>query len=83
MPHLQTTSIKLNVTDLPEAVPHECRDKLKMEFFDTTKANGHDDISAQGIAMSITPAVTQLFHLTWGATRRVENCSCYTYSQVI
>ena len=59
-------------SDLPEAVPHECPDKLKMKSYtisslDTTKANGHDDISApmlKEIAMSITPAVTQLFNIS-------------------
>ena len=53
MPHLQTTSIKLNVTDLPEAVPHECHDKLKIKFFDATKANGHDDILLKGLQYTI------------------------------
>ena len=56
----------LNVADLPEAVPHKCPDKFMCtedEVYellcspDTTKANGHVDISAQ----TIIAAVTQLF----------------------
>ena len=66
----------LSVADLPKAVPHECPDKLlctEDEVYellcslDPSKANGHDDISARMLketALSITPAVTQLFNIS-------------------
>ena len=67
---------ELNVADLPEAVPHECPDNLMCTedevyellcSLDPTKANGHDDISTRMLketALSITPAVTQLFNIS-------------------
>ena len=79
MSQSQTASIilsGLNVANLPEVVPHECPDKLMCSedavcellcSLDPTKANGHDDISARMLketALSITPAVTQLFNIS-------------------
>ena len=64
------------MADLPEAVPHECPDNLMCTedevhellcSLDPTKANGHDDISTRMLketALSITPAVTQLFNIS-------------------
>ena len=61
------------MADLPEVVPHECPENFLCSedvvygllcSLDPTKANGHDDISAQMLketALSITPAETQLF----------------------
>ena len=66
----------LSVADLPNAAPHECPDNFLCtedviyELFcslDPSKANGHDDISARMLketAMSITPAVSQLFNIS-------------------
>jgi len=66
----------LSVADLPNAVPHECPDNFLCTedviyellcSLDPSKANGHDDISARMLketALSITPAVTQLFNIS-------------------
>ena len=66
----------LNVADLPKIVPHECPENFLCSAdavyellcsLDPTKANGHDDISARMLketALSITPAVTQLFNIS-------------------
>ena len=64
------------MADLPNAVPHECPDNFLCTedviyellcSLDLSKANGHDDISARMLkeaALSITPAVTQLFNIS-------------------
>ena len=67
---------ELNGNDLPEVVTDDCPDDLlctEEEVYDllcslaTTKASGHDDISAwmlKETALTITPAVTQLFNIS-------------------
>ena len=66
----------LSVANLPNAVPHECSDNFLCTedviykllcSLDPSKANDHDDISARMLeetALSITPAVTQLFNIS-------------------
>ena len=64
------------MADLPKIVPHKCPENFLCSAdavyellcsLDPTKANGHDDISARMLketALSITPAVTQLFNIS-------------------
>ena len=66
----------LDVSDLPTTDPNECPESLfctedevyeMLSTLDTTKSSGHDEISARMLketALSVTPAVTQLFNIS-------------------
>ena len=67
---------ELSISDIPKVVPTDCPDDIfcsEDEVYellctlDTTKSSGDDDISARMLketALSITPAVTQLFNIS-------------------
>ena len=66
----------LEVSDLPTTDPNECPESLfctedevyeMLSTLDTTKSSGHSEISARMLketALSMTPAVTQLFNIS-------------------
>ena len=74
--HYNRSVPELSISDLPKVVPTDCPDDIfcsEDEVYellctlDTTKSSGDDDISARMLketALSITPAVTQLFNIS-------------------